>query len=212
MYSVTYPNGQVLNSSALTPKDIETIFQILVLQLLGITVDPKNPETAYRQVRLGWQQSGSPAWTINENDVIITSYPENDPYSQVRDQLLEYDSTSNILQNMSYTQVWKMHFTIYGTDCINIANKIITGMQLDWVYEFLKNPPAPYTNTLYLIPVFNRPVFIPEDFQGKWWARADVDLKFNELVLENIVAPAGEYVGIEVITDAGETRYVDVET
>ena len=44
---------------------------------------------------------------------------------------------------------------------------------------------------------------------GEWWQRSDVDLQFNELVLESIIVPAAAGVDVTVESDTASVT-VDI--
>jgi hypothetical protein len=215
MSNSTFSNGLTLQSSSLTPEAIATIFQAVTIQILGLPLTPPSvAPLAYKSVRVGWQQTGQPAWKIDEDTAIITAYPEDDPYSKVRDQ--SYDATPNlspaINQNMSYTQVWKIHWTFYGPNAFDHARLLVSSMSLDWVYDYLKNPPPPANTQIYALASWDRPRYVPELFQGQWWQRADVDLKFNELVKEEYVAATALSQEVILTPDVGPSETVEIVT
>lgn len=203
--SVVFPDGTILVSSALTPRQIEAIFQPLAAQMLGF--DPVgNPDSAYFAVRIGWQTEGQPAWEVTDNVCVLTAFLENDPFARVRDNLYEMTgSPADVLTDeMGFTQVWKMHFSFYGPSSANWARQMMSAMTLDWVHDALA------AVKIYRIPASPRPMYAPELFPdpgGVWYERTDVEVYFNEQVSESLapVTPAEEVV-VTVDTDAGDSR------
>ena len=220
-----FPNGASFTSSALTPPAIETIFQTLILQIFNITIDPKNPDAAYRQVRCGWQQRGQPAWNAvydaqgnltGENVCIVTAYPQKDQFSSWRDELLATNDDQTDAQNMARTQVWRMHFTLYGPTSWNNALLILSSMALDWVRFALAAtwaPPiqAPGVSQLYILGEFPPPIWAPEEFQSQWWPRVDLDLKFNEQINESTLVETALSDQVTLTTDTGFTETITIE-
>jgi hypothetical protein len=49
-----------------------------------------------------------------------------------------------------------------------------------------------------------------EDRNGQWWPRADVELRFNELVNMNLIVPAAASAGIRIIKENNLTETVTV--
>lgn len=211
----TFPDGTSLASSALTPAQMAAVFQTLTARIFGYPI-PSTPDVnskAYYAVRVGWQQQGQPAFKINEDTCVLTAYPENDDYSRVRDALTAVnDSADTDTLNMEYTQVWRIHWTLYGPNAYDRARLIVSSMSLDWVHDYLAAPPSPGLNPIYALASWDRPKYVPENFQGQWWQRADVDLKFNELVLEATTVSTALSATIILNTDNGQTETVVIQT
>lgn len=205
MSTSTFTNGDVLVSSALTPDALLTIFQALVAQILGFdTSDPDQQAAAYSAVRISWQQEGQPAWAITDDVCVLRAAPENDPYSRVRDgQYVPHDAQS-LTREMGYTQAWSVHFTLYGPNSEDRARLIVSAFSLDWVHDALA------TNSLYAIPDWQRPAYAPELFQGQWWKRTDVELRFNELVNESLTVPSAAGVDVTLLKDTGLTAEIHI--
>lgn len=184
----------LLQTDALTPDGFEGIFQPIIVNILGVTTD------AWSAVRLGWQQTGQPAWGIDEDVCILTAKPLNDEFSQVRDELNTQNNSVSVNQEMSLTQVWSLHVTVYGPNSYAHARLIVSSMVLDSVHDALA------ADGIYAITQWNSPTYNPENFQGQWWLRADVNLSFNEFIQESVVVPSAESVAVEVITDTNVTE------
>lgn len=209
--SVVLPDGTILVSSALTPRQIEAIFQPLAAQMLGF--DPVgNPDSAYFAVRIGWQTEGQPAWEVTDNICVITAVLEDDPFARVRDDNYQMTgSPADVLTNeMGFTQVWRMHFSFYGPSSANWARQLLSALSLDWTSEALQ------VSNLYVIPEWHRPVYAPElypDPGGVWYERTHVEVLFNEQVLESLtpIGPAST-VEVTIDTDSGLTETFQVGT
>lgn len=212
MSSYTFTNGLGFSSSALDVPGIETIFQALLLQIFGITVDPKNPSGAWSQVLVGWQQQGQPTWLITEDKCIVTAYPLNDEdFGKVRDQVITANNDVSVGQQMMFTRVWRIHFTLYGPNCFKRASLIVSAMSLDWVRQILENPPNTASH-LYMLAKFDQPTWNPENFQRQWWPRTDLDLRFNEQVGESTTVSSAVSSQITLITDQGTEEVIDLTT
>jgi hypothetical protein len=204
MSQVIFPNGNgTFISSALTPDSVATVLQNVTANILGYDYT-QNPQQAYNAVRVAWQQSGQPAWGITDDVCIVRAYSLDEPYSKVRDQLIASNDSVSVMDKMSFTQVWNVHFTLYGPNAYDHARLISSAMSLDWVAFLLAQ------SNLYPIVSWERPQYIPELFQGQWWKRADLDLRFNELVLESLAIPSALSAQITLITDTGLTETITV--
>jgi hypothetical protein len=204
MSSQLFPNGQTLISSAFTPPAFETLLQSVIAQILGF--DPATEASdAFSAVRVGWQQTGQPAWEITDDVCTLLATPENDPYSQTREAQLVQNDPKSLVQNMSFTQVWKLHATIYGPNSYDHARLIVSAMALDWTHDLLA------ASNIYAVTEWDRPIYVPELFNGQWWQRTDLNLSFNELVSESIVIAAAASVEVTTESDTA-SGVVDIQS
>jgi len=203
MSSQTFPNGDTLVSSALTPDAILAVFQGIVAQVLGFDItDPLQQSAAYSAVRIAWQTEGQPAWTIGTDVCSLEAYPENEPYSKVRDGFYTPNNEISVTEQMGYTQVWKIRFVFRGPNAADHARLLVSSMSLDFVHDALAE------SNVYAVAEKNRPVYVPELFQGQWWKRSDVELQFNELVSESLTVPSAAEADVTLIKDTGLTAGV----
>lgn len=208
--TIQFPNGESLSSSAQSPASIETLFQALTAQVLGFPiVDSENkplPPGApcWTAVRVGWQPQGQPAWEITEDVVGLTAYTEDHPFTRVQDGYYVTNDYKSLLREMGYTQVWRIHFTVYGPNAFEHAAIIVSAFSLDWV-RFNIN-----AQNIFSVPEWKRPVVLYENFQGQWWQRADVDLKFNEQVSLSTTVPAAASVEITLVKENNLSTTVNI--
>src|ERR1035441_9733748 len=161
------PDGSVFTSSALTPVTFQNVLQPIIAQILGL--DPVgNPAAAFSAVRVGWQQEGQPAWGIKDDVCILRATLENDDFARVRDDIYETVVDTDLISQMGFTQVWKLHLCLYGPNCEDHARQILSIITLQWVNEALA------VNNLYRIPASPRPEYVPENFMGQWWPRTEI--------------------------------------
>lgn len=194
----TWPNGQVLTSSALTPDSIATIFQNLTLNIMG-TATPKTPtDPAYQLVRIMWQPQGQPAMTATQNIVFIGARLKAEhSYGQVRDVQYSGDLQADIV----YTRVWEVQWSIYGPNSFDTARLIKDALvSADWTRGILS------ASNLYLVPTDMSPAYLPEasPVHGQWWKRTDYTVLFNEQVNESITTGAIESSQIDLFSRLGE--------
>ncbi|HJX53167.1 MAG TPA: hypothetical protein VJ801_10415 [Polyangia bacterium] len=205
MSYATFPNGSTLISSALTPDALLTIFQALVAQILGFdTTDPTVRSAAYSAVRVSWQQEGQPAWAISEDVCILRANPEDTLFGRARDGFYSPKDAVSLHSEMGYTQVWSLGFVFYGPNCEDRARLIVSAFALDWVHDVL------VASNLYVVPDWHRPVYTPELFSGQWWKRSDVELQFNELVIESLTVPSAAGVDVRLLKDTGLERTISI--
>ncbi len=202
MPTFTFANGQQLASTSFTPNDFHLLAQSIVAQILGY--DPTQPDTddadkAYSKVRVGWQQEGQPAWKICQDVCILRAVLENEPFAKTRDELYEdpYEDPAEFSRHMGYTQVWRLYLVFYGPNSDAHARLVLSAMVLDWVRELFG------AWHIYVVPDWEPPSHAPELFQGQWWDRTDVEIRFNELAEETTVVPEAEGVDVAVIKENG---------
>ena len=158
--------------------------------------------SAYFAVRIGWQPEGQPAWTIGQDLCSLEAYTENEPYSKVRDGFYTPNDDVSVAEQMGYSQVWKIRFVFRGPNAADHARLLVSAMSLDFVHDALAD------SNIFAVAEKNRPVYVPELFQGQWWKRADVELQFNELVSESLTVPSAAEADVTLIKDTGLTAGV----
>lgn len=147
---------------------------------------------------------GQPAWDINQDVCVIRATSVDDPYSRVRDNQYVNLNEASLTNSMGFTQVWNLHCTLYGPTSYDNARLILSSMSLDWVHDQLA------ISNLYGIVKYHRPQYVPELFQGQWWKRADINMQFNEQVIETFIVPAAASVDVTLVVDDGFSETVTI--
>ncbi|HLH04950.1 MAG TPA: hypothetical protein VKX25_19435 [Bryobacteraceae bacterium] len=179
----TFPNQQTLASTALTPDSLLTVLQKLVAQILGFN-PTSNTDAAYSSVRVEWPEEGQPGFTIDSDYVFLRATEDDDDYAHLRDTKYATNDQQSVRLTMTYIRVWRVHLTFYGPASFDHARLVADAMFLDWVHDALA------ASSLFLITDFARPVYAPERFQGQWWKRTDLELRFNERVVDTLILPS----------------------
>ncbi len=188
MTSITYPNGQVLVSSALTVPQINVIMQNLTCGMLGI-----NPPD-YSKVRIDWPTEGQPFVGLPNNDVcFISCVPQDVEYSKVRDRT--FSGTGPVTETWVYTKGWRIAFTLYGPNCQDRARALHSAMFMDWVNDTLS------LSNIYPVSDYPEITRIPESWNAQWWERADFYFTAYEQVTETIDDGAVTSVQIQTFAD-----------
>jgi hypothetical protein len=155
--------------------EFEDIMQPLIVRALGW--DISSPDKS-NDVRIGWQTEGVPTFGVNDNVVFITATPVDHQINRHHDLLLG-NSSPDLLQTKSFTRVMAINVVAYGSDCISNLMAIKMAMFDDDYRTELA------AEEIYLVPDIEEPRRMPEQFQNQWWERGDMQLKFNELLMEN---------------------------
>jgi hypothetical protein len=202
MSSTTFPNGTTLTSSANSPDTLLLILQPLTAQMLGI--DPTTDPNAYAKVRVSWQPVGQPAWSINEQICVMKAVEEEDDYNRIRDTILASAVSGSVEQIIGYTRVWRVTWNFYGPNCFDQGRLVRDAMFLDWTTLALA------LRKLYLVTDVGRVVYVPEEFQGQFFKRADLSMRLNAQVTDTIVVNAVTSAEVIGYTAAGEVFDIEV--
>ena len=190
MTTTTYPNGQVLQSSALTPSALSFIFQMLTCGVLGI-----NPPDA-SQVRIDWPTQGQPAVPSPSQDVCyLNCVPHDTEYNRVRDRT--YTTISGVLtETWHYNREWRISWCLYGPNSSDRARALRSATYLDYFNGQLE--------LSQLFPLSEPPeaTRMPENYNAQWWERADFYLDLYERIEETIAPGAVTSVEIKVLEPA----------
>jgi hypothetical protein len=192
--STTYPNGQVLVSSALTVAAINAALQTLTCGMIGI-----NPPD-FSLVRVDWQTEGQPFENANVDICYLACVPKDEAYSRVRDKTLTSPGpgTGPVTENWLYTKGWEISWTLYGPNSEDRARMIRSAFFMDYFNDAL--------SAVNLYPV-NEPAEVrraPELINGQWFERADFSIVMYEQVIETIEDGAATSVEIKINDKSGQ--------
>jgi hypothetical protein len=137
---------------------------------------------AYYNVRVGWQQTGQPAFLITDDICTITATLSDDDYNRIRNTIYSPNDVESLTQTTCYTRVWRIAFSLYGPNSFDHARLLKSAMFMGWAHDILGQ------NELYLVTNVSDPRRIPELADGQWWERSDFSVRLNELVTETITA------------------------
>lgn len=187
--STTYPNGQVLQSSALTVAQINAIMQPLTCGMLGLPLPTANQPAGYAAVRIDWPTQGQPFSPLPNQDVCFLScLLEETPYNKVRNKSLS--GAGPVTETWTYTRGWRISWTLYGPNSTDRARQIWSATFMDYFNDVL--------NLANLFPVSDpvEPIRAPELINAEWWERCDFSLSLYENVTETI--EDGQAISVEI--------------
>ena len=169
-----------------TVEEFETIMQGLVVSILGLDVDTES-------VRISWPTEGMPAWGILEDVVFLQCFEVDDPYNRPRENTDSYEqSPSEFLRETSYTSVMQVNLILYGPtsgeNAKSIKNKIFYPE-----YQLVLSK-----EKIYLIHDVSVPRRVPDYWEGSWWKRYDMSMKFNMLVVKSSNVPAIDSIEVAI--------------
>lgn len=187
MTSTTYPNGQTLTSTALTPSQMNDLIQPLTCGMMGIPVD-------FTKVRVDWQSEGQPFIKRPSDDVcFISCVPFDVEYQKVRDRT--YSGAGPVTETWVYTRGWKVAWCLYGPNSTDRARMIHSAVIfMDYFSDRLSE------SNLYPVSDPSEPTRMPEEFNAQWFERADFHVVMYEQVTETIQDNVVTSVEIKVNT------------
>ncbi len=187
MSSVTYPNGQVLTSTALTVQQINIIIQQLTCGMLGINpVDPS-------KVRVSWQSQGQPDVALpNEDSCYVTCVLHDVEYSRIRDRTALGDFTAPVEETWVYTRGWRIAWNLYGPNSLDRSRMIHSALFQDYFNDALA------ASNLYPVSDFAEPVRLPIEHNAQWYDSSTFSCVVYEEVRETILSPTVTSLEIKV--------------
>ena len=199
----TYPDGQVLLSSALTPLALNLILQTLTCQALGI--DPTIDPLAYSKVRLDWPTEGQPAFEITDDVCFLRVTEEDDQYNRIRDRKFGVTLAGVYSQTDTFVRVWRVSWSFYGPTAFDNARLLKSALfSADFVHDALAN------SNLYMTTDVAASVRSPEKFQSQWWDKTELFVRMNELVIETLSLSTITSAEVIAYNAAGEIADVEV--
>lgn len=173
MASVTYPNGQTLTSTALTPAQVSILVQKLTCQALGLSA------TDYAQIRVDWQTQGQPFQDVNKDICYLGCVLEEVEYNKVRDATRS--GRDPVTETWVYTRGWRFSWSLYGPGSTDRARMIHSA----FIFMSYFSDQLSLSN-LYPVSDPPEPTRTPENFNAQWWERADFHIIVYEQVTETI--------------------------
>lgn len=192
MSSVTYPDGQILTSSALTQQGVAQIFATLTCGVLGI-----NPPD-YSQVRIDWNPQGQPFQNQPQNVpsaltnvTYVAATMWNTGYSQVRDRVY-VSNAPQVEEQWTYTKGWRVAWVFYGPGADDKARAVWSATFMEYFSEQVN------ASNLYVVNDPDAPVYAPEEINGQWFPRADFAVHLYEQVNETTSDGAATSVEVKL--------------
>ena len=172
----TFPDGNVLTSSALTIQTINPVLQAITAQMLGISGQP----TPYYNVRISWQTLGEIAQKIDEDICFVRAIEVGGNYERQRNFLPQQTQSPTPLGTWTYTRIWEAQWTHYGPNSFDNARLVRSCLFLDQFARILRS-----FNLFTMMDIPN-PLRAPELFQAQWWERVDLRVRMYEGVQETL--------------------------
>jgi hypothetical protein len=207
--STSYPNGQVLVSSALTVDAVNKIMQPLTCGMIGLPLPTTGIPAGYARVRIDWPQEGQPfTATPAQDGCFLACVLQDEPYSRVRNKTITGTGAEDdpITETWTYTRAWRVAWTAYGPNAFDNMRAVHSAVVfMDYFADAL--------SLLNLFPVSDppEPVYAPENFNAQWWPRADFHVIMYENVTETIEDGKVTSVEIKVYDGSPDDPVADFE-
>jgi hypothetical protein len=168
--------------------ELENLFQSVSVDITGLL--PKD-------VRIGWQSEGQPAFNLEQNVIGLMVTIEPDPWNIQRDIIYEYINDLAISEDVTYYRVLNVQFQIFGPNAFDLADQLRSGL--------LSNSALMAFQALNVAPLTDipTPIRVPYLFNGRWWDRADVTAIFNNRVTRSTEVEPLSGASIQVINRNG---------
>lgn len=183
-------------------KDIEKLFWKATTIMLGF--DPVLPANA-NKVRISWPVDGAPAWKITEDVTFLRIGDEDDDFTLLRDTIYSALNDDNANQETSYTRVIKVHWVCYGPNSNDNAFMIRNKLYSQTIRDLLN------AQQVFLVPSIDQPIRTPEQKDGQWWDRSNLNAKFNLTVAFDTTVPYLKSATVRV-TDQNDNTVIDTIT
>lgn len=149
-------------------------------------------------VRIGWQEQGQPGPSINSDSVAIIAQPIDHEFSRLRDSSLSGDSTTIINTDKS-TRIWQVKWMFYGPNSLTNARVVVSAwIKVSYIDSFLAD------SNLFVNPDVKEPGRSPENFQGQWWERVNMEAELYEEVTETLTVGTVGSVEVKLYTKDGK--------
>lgn len=186
----------------LTLTEFEDLMQSVFCSILGWESDElKN------NVRISWPEEGQPAWGITDNLVFLRCYEQDSSINKEREHTDEYQvSPDEFARDTKYSVLMAVDVIIYGPNSFENSRKIRDGIFTEEIKLILKQ------NDIYLLPKESQitPKRADEYFEGRWWRRTDMGLRFNERMIVSTTIPSINSIDVEVYEGEGGNKIADV--
>jgi len=150
------------------------------------------------EIRLAWPKMGAPDWKITDSIIFVQVLEEGgDDIS--RPIYTDYDDDGDdYLVTRHGTRVVRLNLVAYGPKGYDALSKIRL---------YIGQHKSLRQSKIRLIPETDTIKNVPEVFNGRWWQRADVDLKFNTVVAFSVTERTYKYFTVNTeYTVGGETK------
>ena len=161
--------------------DLENIFADLLTTATGL---------ASSSVLVAYTRLGKPSFDNGTDMVYIRLMQESDDRMKYKNRTSVYSTeTQKFTFSQQSSRTLDLGITFYGPNCMKYAQKA------NEFFYFANTKLLLAQSNLFLVAERTvGPIRIPEQFNGQWWERADLNLLlYNTVLVENIVEKFNSY-------------------
>ena len=184
----------------LTLDQFEDLIQSTTVKLLGW--DLTTPSKA-EDVRIEWPIEGAPGPKITDDIIYLRCVEVDSPINKQR-EFRHYQASPDFIQSIGFSKTMEVSYICYGPSSYDNADYLRTAIFFQDIHDLLAQ------NSVYLVPDIAEPKRVPELFENRWWQRADLQMRFNALVVRERAAHYIESVEVTVSTAEGEQ--IDIQS
>lgn len=170
----------------MTMKELQRLIRRTYCAILNIDEESTMIRTTYNT-------DGQLAFGIHDDVLIMSIEEADDTYGRYRQYAQRAVDDSNYRDHVG-TRVWNVRITAYGPNSHDNLDSIRSGV-LTYTSMSILSP-----NDVYIVPEIPRIQRSPEQFNGQWYERADITLKYNELYIFEEYTGRVDTVVIQPIT------------
>lgn len=205
MSSYPVPGVGTMTSTAYSAQAMQTLWQDLVLQCLGIAPSGPTDSVAYSAVRINWPTQGQPAWKITQDVAFVRAVEVPDAYNAAHEVQLNGQMGTTYPEQTIYTRVWEVGFTFYGPNSFDRARQVKACLYQSFTHDALASA------KLYLDTVIGTPRRTPEFFDAQWWERVSFNARLNEQVTDTLVKNTINAVEVIIATPTGIAATIPID-
>lgn len=170
---------------------IKALQSLLRTAICDILQQPVNGST----VRVSYPTNGAPGFAITDTVLFLYLHEADDSYGNDRSPVYHTEN-GTVYRDHVGTRVWDILLTCYGTDGHEWLDQVRAGVLWEKTRRTLES------KNVCLVPTNPAIVRSPELFNGQWWERSDMTLRYNELYVDTENVGAIEHVILTVPHDS----------
>lgn len=148
-------------------------------------------------IRTTYNTDGQLAFDIHDDVVIMSIEESDDSYGKYRQYIQRAEGNLNYRDHAG-TRAWDIRLTAYGPNSHTNLDMIRSGV-LTYTSMNILSP-----QNVFIVPTVPRIQRSPEQFNGQWYERSDMILKYNELYVYEEFTGRADVITVTPITDIDE--------
>ena len=181
--------------------DVTVLFQRLTLHQLSLDTVVANwatykaghwgnnptPPNPYELVRISWQRGGAPSWGVTEDVAFLRATTVDSPYflpDTVYSKHTDVNDAYLLDQKTVRAALLQVYYSFYGPNSFDNAQLVRDTIKYQENHDILAR------GYVYIVPKSFPVRRVPEEYQGQWWERADIEMLFNWTISRTAIVNA----------------------